>query len=153
MPTLAPDAASALNALHVASGTGVLPVRTLIASAVPAGMLLDHAADPHAACDPALNVRDVNVPELAYGLSRIQSTVNTLPSAVSSLTSGRSGVVTVIVCVATTTPSIAYVTMVGSQSIQNRWGAFVQMPGIGVATELMPSLVTAWSAPLTSPKA
>ena len=57
-----PGAATGTNALHVASGVAVLPVRTPIATPVPAGAVAAHAMLCQSTGVVASKTRDTNVP-------------------------------------------------------------------------------------------
>src|SRR4051812_13985842 len=93
--------------VHAPSGAGVSPTRTLMLTAVPAGVLAVHWMVLQATVAPASNTRDSNVPEAAYGDSRIQSTTILPPNTLKSLAAiGRIGPFTANPCVFTRTPSI-----------------------------------------------
>jgi hypothetical protein len=57
----------------------VLPKRALSASVVLAGMAADQFASLQAIVPAASMIRDVNVPEVAYGVTRSQSTLTAPP--------------------------------------------------------------------------
>src|SRR5262249_41181866 len=61
----APGAATSTKSLQLASGVGVLPVRTLIATVVPAGVKLVHWIVAHETGVCAFCTRDRNVPAAA----------------------------------------------------------------------------------------
>src|SRR5437879_13235024 len=63
-----------VNADHVLSGVGVLPVWTLMVRLVPAGVSAVHASAPHATDPFASKTRETNVVDAAYGLICTQST-------------------------------------------------------------------------------
>src|SRR5262249_14824716 len=95
------------NAVHVPSGVGALPVRTLIATLVPAGVAAVHWILFQSTGLPASKTRDRNVPFAAYGVIRIQFTVTLPPNSLKSLAAiGRIGPVTVKGCEATRLPSM-----------------------------------------------
>src|SRR5258705_7053153 len=102
----APGAVSGVNALHEASGVAVLPVRTAIASVVPAGVTPVQSVVAQSTGASASNTRDMNEPDAVYGVMRIQSTTTLPPSGVKSLAAiGRIGPAMVAACDATCTPS------------------------------------------------
>ena len=104
-PTEAPGDARGLKLDHVASGVGVLPVRTLTTWSSPRDIGVPRDGAP-AVTEPASKTRDVNVPELAYGLSRIQFTETFPPPESKSLMRGRIGVAIATACDATCWPSM-----------------------------------------------
>ncbi len=61
----APLPESVVNAVHVASGTGVFPWRTLITREVPAGVSLVHVAVPQFTDAPASNTLERKAAEAA----------------------------------------------------------------------------------------
>src|SRR5262245_10575827 len=84
------------KAVHVVSGVGVLPVRMLIATLVPAGVAAFHWMLCQSTGLPASKTRDMNVPLPAYGVMRIQFTVTLPPNSLKSLAAiGRIGPATV----------------------------------------------------------
>src|SRR5262245_19960721 len=87
-----PPAPTGVNAVQVASGVGVLPVRTLIATLVPAGVLAFHWMLCQSTGLLASNTRDRNVPLPEYGVMRTQFTVTLPPNSLKSLAAiGRIG--------------------------------------------------------------
>src|SRR5437773_2546772 len=98
---VAPDAESGTKPVQLASGVALLPMRTLNARLVPAGVLPVHEAVPQLTCDPPSKTREVMLPERAYGLTRIQSTVTTPPATAALLTTGRMLALTAMGCEAT----------------------------------------------------
>ena len=100
-----PDPVTGANGVHVASGAGVSPCRAKNVTPAPDGTCAVHDSVPQFTAVPASKTRDRNVPPDAYGPMRIQSTVTTPAPAATSLTSGRSGALIAIACVATTVPS------------------------------------------------
>ena len=98
----APGADTTANELHDASGTGVLPVRTLIVSVVPAGSTFDQVTVFQSTGACASKMREMNAPDVAYGIRRIQSTATLPPNALKSLAAmGRITMPLAIACVAT----------------------------------------------------
>ena len=77
---------------------------------------------------PASKTRDSNVPDEAYGVIRIQSTVTAAPPLWASLITGRIAAPIAMACVSTTVPSIEKITLVGVQSTRKRWGDPIQVP-------------------------
>jgi hypothetical protein len=131
-PTEDPEDASGVKLDHVASGVGTLPVRTLTAWVVPDGTSAFHVAVPHPVTDPASKTRDVNVPEVAYGVNRIQFTETFPPPKAKSLMSGRICGVITTAWEATCWPSMKYVAPLDVHSMRNRCGDPSQPPGICV---------------------
>src|SRR3954470_10880603 len=121
-PMAPPEDAIAVNAVHDASGAGVLPVRIAIASAVLDGVVAVHESAPQFTVSAPSKTRDVKVPAAANGSMRSQSIVTPPPPVEKSLTRGRIGCASAIACVATTAPSIEYTTEAGAQSIRKRCG-------------------------------
>src|SRR5580765_54080 len=105
-----PDAGTAANGVHVASGTGVLPRRTRNVVDVPAGACAFHDSAPQFTAVPASKIRDSNVPLGAYGLMRSQSTVTSPTPSRKLLAIGRIASAITIACVATIAPSTEYTT-------------------------------------------
>src|ERR1700730_14503118 len=82
----APGAAIGAYELHEPSGVDVLPVRTLIARLVPAGVTLVHPMLCQVTIDMASNTRDSNAPDATYGgLIQSESTIMTPPPSRKSL--------------------------------------------------------------------
>ncbi len=104
-PTLPPVPGSDCQPVHVPSGVGVSPVRTLSATDVPAGVATSAERSPQARSLPSPSTRDVNVPAEAYGLRRSQSTRTVLVLTKMSLTTGRMFAPIGVGCVATSAPS------------------------------------------------
>ena len=96
-----PDAAIVLKPLHVPSGVGLLPVRTLMTMFVAAGVSLVQVMLFHATGCPASNTRESNVHDDEYGLILTQSREMPPPPTLKSLASGRIAVATEIACEAT----------------------------------------------------
>src|ERR1700736_597031 len=87
----APGAACGTKPVQLASGVAVGPVRTPIASVVPAGALAVHWIVCQATGVKASKTRETNVPLAVYGVMRIQSTNTTPPKGLKSLAAtGRS---------------------------------------------------------------
>src|SRR3954447_5032494 len=94
------------KALHVASGTGVLPVRRLMTTPVPAGAFAVHCMLCQSTTADASKMRDTKVPAFAYDDIRIQSTNTVPPNGLKSLAAtGRIGPATVSAWVTTSAPS------------------------------------------------
>ena len=83
-----PDAEIGLNPVQLVAGVGEFDAFTLIATLVPDGVRAVHDNAPHVAVAPASNTREMNVPDAAYGVTRIQSTVMAPEPVVKSLASG-----------------------------------------------------------------
>src|SRR5919201_1399297 len=82
----APGAAMGCQADQVpSSASGVLPVRTLRAALVPAGVAAFHCMLFQLTSAFASNTRDWKVPDAAYGVSRIQSITMLPPKMLKSL--------------------------------------------------------------------
>src|SRR5215475_11453923 len=91
-PVSEPGAATGANPVQELSGTAVLPLRTLIVTLVPEGVVASHWMVCQSTWDFASNTRDVKVPGVTYGFIRIQSTKTVPPKAVKSLAAtGRTG--------------------------------------------------------------
>ena len=121
MPIAAPEAAIGVNAVQLASGVGVDPVRTLIEMAVPAGVSANHDMFAHVVFAPVPKTRDVNVPLAAYGVMRIQLIEMVAPPGAPSLAIGSMGVVKPLTAwEANWTPSTQNVTAEPVQSIRYR---------------------------------
>jgi hypothetical protein len=86
---VAPLPLTALNALQLPSGTGVVPLRTLSVKVVPPGTLAVQLALVQLAAPPASSTREVKLPLAWYGLSRSQSTTSVPLPTVPSLMTGR----------------------------------------------------------------
>ena len=82
--TIGPGTTEA-NALQVPSGAAVLPDRTLIASVVAAGTSATQLMFCQLTAVDASNTRERNVPVLAYGVVRTQSTTMAPLNALKSL--------------------------------------------------------------------
>ena len=113
-----PLAAIGLNELQLASGVGVLPVRTLSATPVPGGVAEVHARAPQSAPSPASRTRESKLPDPGYGLIRSQSTESSPPPGLKSLLSGRMLSANATVWVATGVPSTKNRTSPASHSIR-----------------------------------
>src|SRR4051794_1886929 len=101
-----PGAAIGANALHDPSGVGVFPVRRLIATLEPGGVLAVHWIVCQLTTAAASKTREQNVPEAAYGDRRIQSTAMAPPKVSRSLPAiGRIAPVIATGCVTTSAPS------------------------------------------------
>jgi hypothetical protein len=100
-----PDAEIGVNPAHVVAGVGEFDAFTLIATLVPAGVRAVHDIAPHVAVTPASSTREMNVPDAAYGVNRIQSIVIPPPPVLKSLATGIIVPGTVNAWVATTLPS------------------------------------------------
>src|SRR5262245_13366960 len=142
----APELATGMKPVHVPSGVGVLPIRTLRAPLVPVGVVAVHVRLPQATGALASMTRDVNVPVAAYGVMRIQSTCTAPPPTFMSLISGFMLLVMAIACEATCVPSMKYVTLVEVQSIRKSCAAPSHEAPSGVSIEVAPA-VRAYSWP------
>src|SRR4051812_32422696 len=108
-----------MKSVQVASGVGVLPIRTLIARLVSAGTEAAHVASTQVAGAPGSRTRDRNVPEGVYGGdSHIQSTDSVPAPTARSLATGRIESVTAREWDATCTPSTEYLMSVDVQSMR-----------------------------------
>src|SRR5207244_3591453 len=103
---------------QLVAGVGEFDALTLRATLVPDGVRAVHDNAPHAAIWPASNTREMNVPDAAYGVSRIQSTETLPPPVLKSLAIGIIVPAIAVACVATTLPSIEYTTELGFQSMR-----------------------------------
>ena len=80
-PMVAPEPDNGMKQDQVLSGVGVFPMRTENTRLVPVGVALVQEAEVHVTAWPPSKTRERKLPEAAYGLSRIQSTVTTPPPA------------------------------------------------------------------------
>src|SRR6266850_1494945 len=92
-------------------------------------------------------MREVNVPEAAYGVIRTQPSESVPLPTVKSLASGRMFAVIATECVATTAPSIENVTFADDQSMRKRCCAPSQFAPSAVSVAADPLLVRAKTAP------
>src|SRR3954468_7992137 len=96
----------------------------------------------------ASKTREWNSPDGAYGVRRIQSITTLPPNTLKSLAAiGRIGPATASVCVATTAPSIEYLTLASVQSIAYRCGTPRKPFPRSVSRLSVPVLVRAVSMP------
>src|SRR5690349_1314479 len=99
-PTATPESIL-VNALQLPSlALVVLPVRTVMARLVPAGVSLLSFTTPQLVTAPASATRDVKVPVATYGVARSQSTDKAPSFVFTSLTCKYSGVPTARLMVA-----------------------------------------------------
>src|SRR6266850_6052132 len=122
-----------MNPAQLVAGVGEFDAFTLIATLVPDGVRAVHDIAPHVAVPPASNTRERNVPDAAYGVTRIQSTVMAPEPVVKSLASASIGPAIATACVATTVSSTEKTMLVAFQSIRYRCGAPSNAAPSGVA--------------------
>src|SRR4051812_42478038 len=100
---------------------------------VPDGVCVVQSSAFQVAALCASRTREVNVPDVAKGVIRIQSTPS-VPLGLESLAAGRRLDVSVAAWRATWTPSMKYVAESAAQSIRNRWNPFMADVPRGVST-------------------
>src|SRR6267143_1020547 len=105
-PMVPPEAEIGVNPVQLVAGVGEFDALTLMATLVPAGVLAVHDKVPQVVVAPASNTCEMNAPEAAYGVNRIQSTVTAPLPVLKSLAIGIIVPVTANAWVATTLPSI-----------------------------------------------
>ena len=87
-PIAPPDVEIGVKPVQLVAGAAEFDALTLIATLVPDGVRAVHDNAPHVDAVPASNTREMNVPDAAYGVTRIQSTVMAPEPVVKSLASG-----------------------------------------------------------------
>src|SRR2546425_9944115 len=100
-----PDAEIGVNPVQLVAGVGEFDGFTLTVTLVPVGVRAVHDTVLHVAVAPASITREMNVPDAAYGVNRIQLTATPPPPVVKSLAMGIIESGTANACVATTVPS------------------------------------------------
>ena len=107
-----------MNPVQLPSGVGVSPNRAATVNVVDAGTTAVHLARVQLAGPPIVITLDRNVPDVAYGVRRSQSTVNEPPPGLESETIGRNRPPIVTARLATSTPSMKNVTDALFQSMR-----------------------------------
>ena len=113
-----PEAEIGVNPVQLVAGVGEFEAFTLMATLVPEGVLAVQEKAPQVAVTPASKTCEMNTPEEAYDVNRIQSTVTAPLPVLKSLAIGIIVPETANAWVATTLPSTEKTAVSALQSIR-----------------------------------